>query len=110
MGYRGLIDPIRKFARGATRALGLGAGDAELTHESLQLPHWNRPLRVGVVADLHAGSPQVDEQRIERIVDALNAESLDVAALLGDYIDPSVTLGEWIEPETIATLLARIET
>jgi predicted MPP superfamily phosphohydrolase len=89
----------------------LGVGQIELHHGRLQLPGWPSSLaglRVAVIADLHAGSPQVDEERIERIVARMNDEALDVVALLGDYIDPAVTLGEWIEPERIAERLARI--
>jgi predicted MPP superfamily phosphohydrolase len=62
-----------------------------------------------VIADLHAGSPQVDVDRIERIVARVNGESVDLVALLGDYIDTRVALSEWIEPEKIADRLARLE-
>jgi len=62
-----------------------------------------------VIADLHAGSPQVDEQRIAAIVARVNREAVDLVALLGDYIDPEVALGEWIEPESIAARLARLQ-
>jgi predicted MPP superfamily phosphohydrolase len=95
-----------------TKAAGLGAGVIEMGRETLELPAWPRELaglRLAVIADLHAGSPQIDEERIERIVLHVNQEAVDVVALLGDYIDPSVALGEWIEPEQIAARLGRIE-
>ena len=62
-----------------------------------------------MIADLHAGSPQIDEQRIDAIVERVSAEQADVIALLGDYIDTQVALAEWIEPERIAAKLARID-
>lgn len=74
------------------------------------LPHWSvSRLRVAVVADLHAGSPQIDEERIDRIVARVNEERVDLVALLGDYIDTNVALSEWINPESIAGRLARLE-
>jgi predicted MPP superfamily phosphohydrolase len=99
------------LARGATKVAGLGVGDIELHAETLSLPAWPKSLsglRLAVVADLHAGSPQVDEERIERIVDRVNRESVDLVALLGDYIDTEVALSEWIEPERIAARLAQL--
>src|SRR3954469_17533468 len=108
MGTQPGIGVIRDMARAATKAAGLGVGEIELRLETLELRAWPPALaglRVGVIADLHAGSPQIDEQRIERIVDRVNVESVDLVALLGDYIDPEVTLGDWIEPEKIATRL-----
>jgi hypothetical protein len=95
-----------------TKAAGLGVGEIEIGRETLELPAWPREsagLRLAVIADLHAGSPQIDEERIERIVSHVNQEAVDLVALLGDYIDPTVALGEWIEPEQIAARLGRIE-
>src|SRR3954454_17453880 len=107
MGYKPCIEVLR----GIVRAVGLGVGDIEVHAETLELPRWPEALsglRVAVIADLHAGSPQIDEQRIERIVERVNREQVDLVALVGDYIDPEVALGEWIEPEKIAARLARL--
>src|SRR4051794_14737566 len=109
MGYKPCMGVFRGIARAATKAAGLGVGEIEIRHESIELPHWHRRLRMVVIADLHAGSPQIDEERIERIVERVNGEQLDLVALLGDYIDADVVLNEWIEPERIAERLARIE-
>lgn len=94
--------------RKIVRAVGLGVGDVDVHAERIELPRWDSPLRVAVVADLHAGSPQIDEARIEQIVERVNREQVDLVALLGDYIDPEVVLGEWIEPERIAGRLGRL--
>src|SRR4051794_32690278 len=107
MGYKPCIELFRKIVRFA----GLGVGDIAVRAERLELPRWPNGLsglRVAVIADLHAGSPQIDEQRIERIVERVNRERVDLVALVGDYIDPEVALGEWIEPEKIAARLARL--
>ena len=103
---------FHELARGATKAAGLGVGDIEVRAETLALPAWPKSLsglRLAVIADLHAGSPQIDEERIERIVDRVNRESVDLVALLGDYIDTEVALSEWIEPERIAQRLGQLQ-
>lgn len=66
-------------------------------------------LRVGVIADLHAGAPHVHERDIERIVARMNAQRPDIVALLGDYADPTVALGVPVEPERVAERLAELE-
>lgn len=65
-------------------------------------------LRVGVIADLHAGAPHVDGSKVERIVARMNAERPDVVALLGDYADPTVAFGDRIEPEQVAERLGEL--
>ena len=100
MGTQLDIDVFRDIARSVTKAAGLGVGGIEIGRETLDLPAWPRALaglRVAVIADLHAGGPQIDEERIERIVARVNEEEVDLVALLGDYIDPRGALGEWIE-------------
>src|SRR5436190_841184 len=112
MGYKACISGFRDIVRAAAKAIGLGLGRIGVRRERLDLPHWPAELsglRLALVADLHAGSPQIDEERLERIVEGVNREQVDVVGLLGDYIDPEVALGEWIEPEKIAARLARIE-
>ena len=100
-----------RIGRAVTRVAGLGAGSAEVRHEALELPHWPQRLtgvRIAVLADLHAGGPQVDEQRLASLVECVNVQDPDLVALLGDYVDPQVVLGETIPPETVAARLARL--
>ena len=112
MGYIACIGVFRSIARSATKAAGLGVGDIDVHPETLELPAWPESLsglRLAVIADLHAGSPQVDEERIERIVERVGRESVDLVALLGDYIDTKVALNKWIAPENIAGRLGRLQ-
>jgi predicted MPP superfamily phosphohydrolase len=107
-GYKPCIGIFRDIVRTA----GLGLGEIEVRHETLELPAWPESLsglRLAVIADLHAGTPQIDEERIERIVARMNQERVDLFALLGDYIDTNVALAEWIAPERIAARLGRLE-
>jgi predicted MPP superfamily phosphohydrolase len=66
-------------------------------------------LRIALVADLHAGAPQVDERRVARVVEAVNRARPDLVALLGDYVDPEVMLGEPVSPEAVARQLGELE-
>jgi predicted MPP superfamily phosphohydrolase len=66
-------------------------------------------LKIALVADLHAGAPQVDEGRVEQVVAAVNRARPDIVALLGDYIDPAVALGKRVEPEAVARRLGELE-
>jgi uncharacterized protein len=56
-------------------------------HYQISPPAWpsGLKLRVAVVADLHAGEPQMPARRIEEIVDRTNRIGADVIVLLGDY-------------------------
>ncbi|MEO1798217.1 MAG: metallophosphoesterase [Pseudomonadota bacterium] len=52
----------------------------------LPLEGWvDEPLTLVLVADLHAGAPQVPLSRVRRIVARANSLGADVAILLGDY-------------------------
>jgi predicted MPP superfamily phosphohydrolase len=78
---------------------------------AIPLPGWPPALdglTVAAVADLHAGSPHIDEEKIERLVDAVNALRPDVVVLLGDYVIQDVIGGHFIPPERTAALLSRL--
>jgi len=63
--YAGIVEPRRLRIRRLT----------------LRLPRWPQRLdglRVAVIADLHAGGPHVDEDRIEQIVGRVNGERPDL--------------------------------
>jgi len=43
-------------------------------------------LTVAVIADLHGGSPYIDEAKIDRVVALTNAARPDLIVLTGDYV------------------------
>lgn len=50
-------------------------------------PGWSTgPLRIAVIADLHAGGPNMGLEHIRRAIDTTNALAADLIVLLGDYI------------------------
>ena len=60
-----------------------------VTRYRLTLPRWPvhpRPLRVAVVADIHACDPWMPLSRVEEIVSLTNSLEPDVTLLLGDYV------------------------
>ena len=44
-----------------------------------------RALRIVMVADLHAGGPNMAEARVQEVVDLANAQGGDLIVLMGDY-------------------------
>ena len=45
----------------------------------------DRKLRLVLVADLHAGGPNMEEERVQQAVDLANAQGGDIILLMGDY-------------------------
>lgn len=106
IGY--YVGTMRNPLKTLVRKAGLGVGEIEVKSVPLTLPAWPSSLaglRVAVIADLHAGSPQIGLERVQRIVSHVNAEAVDLVALVGDYIDHQVALGDEFSPESVAALL-----
>ncbi len=89
----------RRVLAGAAGLLGLSAGTAVyaaaiepeglvVTHYAPTLPGWpsGRKLSITVIADLHAGGPDMQLEHIRRIVDRASALQSDIVLLLGDFI------------------------
>jgi predicted MPP superfamily phosphohydrolase len=77
--------------------------------EELVLPAWPAALdglRVGLLADLHAGMPHAGLDAVSRAADALMAEQPDLVCLLGDFIDRRALFARPIEAEALAERLA----
>lgn len=65
-------------------------------------------LRVAVIADLHAGAPFIDADKIERVVAWTNREKPDLILLLGDYVVQGVIGGHPMPIDDIAPHLRRL--
>ena len=63
-------------------------------------------LRVALVSDLHAGSPWVDEKRIDAVVRSIEQTAPDLIVLAGDYTINGVALGRFLPPGQVARHLA----
>lgn len=64
-------------------------------------------IRIAVLADLHACTPFMDEARIARIVDEVQALEADMICLLGDYAGHAWA-SKTLKPAQVAPLLARL--
>lgn len=87
-----------------------GAG-LRVKRHALQPALWprGRRLRLVMVADLHAGAPQMTERRIRRIVDVANAQGGDLMLLMGDYRASHRFQSRQIPIEASAPLLAALQ-
>jgi predicted MPP superfamily phosphohydrolase len=95
----------------AWRALWQEPRSERVREIALELPRWPDDLdglRVALISDLHTGAPHVDEERLARLVDTVNAREPDLVALLGDFVDPKVRGGQAIAPEAVAVPLGRL--
>jgi uncharacterized protein len=75
----------------ATTAVYAGAIEPEglvVTRYAPALPGWpaGRKLSITVIADLHAGGPNMRIEHVRRIVDRASALKSDIVLLLGDFI------------------------
>ena len=89
----------RRVLTGAAGLFGLSVGTAVyaaaiepdglvVTRYAPALPGWpaGRKLSITVIADLHAGGPDMQLEHIRRIVDRAAALQSDIVLLLGDFI------------------------
>jgi predicted MPP superfamily phosphohydrolase len=65
-------------------------------------------LTNSVVADLHAGGPNMGAARVRQVVDAANTLACDLVVLLGDYFATHRFVTEVVPPAVWAAELARL--
>ena len=81
----------------------------EVTRLTLDIGGWRErsaPLRLAVLSDIHLGSHSDDIARLKRIVGEVNAARPDIVLLPGDFVNTQIVGGGRIPPDTIAALLA----
>lgn len=79
-----------------------------VTLDSLYWPPERGPLRVVLIADIHAGAPHVGAGRLDRLVAAANAEMPDLVLLGGDYLS-HVLGGRAMAPDEVARRLGGLK-
>jgi hypothetical protein len=87
------------------------AGDIAVTRYRVAPRNWPRglELKIGVIADLHAGGPLMPAERIEAIVEQTNRLAPDVVVLLGDFSASHKFKRRAVAPEVWAASLSRLE-
>jgi hypothetical protein len=97
----------------ATAAYGVGIEPESLlvTRYRLTPPRWpaGRRLSINVIADLHAGGPNMTAHHIERVVEVANLEPADLVLLLGDYFATHPFVTERVPHPVWAASLARLK-
>jgi uncharacterized protein len=104
-GFAGVLMP------GTTAyAAAEAADDLVVTHYRLTPPGWDvhRCLSITVIADLHAGGPNMGTARVRQVVDVGNALGSDLIVVLGDYFATHPFVTEHVAPAAWAGELARL--
>jgi len=87
------------------------AHDLIVTRYRLNPPRWpaGQKLTICVVADLHAGGPNMGIARVRQVVDAAIAQACDLVVLMGDYFATHKFVTEVVPPAAWAGELARLK-
>jgi uncharacterized protein len=97
---------------GLSTAVYAGAVEPErliTTAYRVSPPHWTAGrLSLAVIADLHAGGPNMALEHIARVIDVTNALRPDLIVLLGDYIARHRFVTEPVPPDVWAAQFARL--
>ena len=104
-GIAGLMLPGTCAYAAMEAANGLAITDYRLTP-----PGWpaGQRLTIAVIADLHAGGPNMGIERVRQVVDGGNALGCDLVVLLGDYFATHRFVTERVAPAAWAAELARL--
>ena len=105
-GFAGLVLPGT-----AAYAASEAAHDLVVTDYRLTPPGWRagQRLTITVIADLHAGGPNMGVERVAQVVDAANALKSDLVVLLGDFFATHRFVTEHVAPPVWAAELARLK-
>jgi hypothetical protein len=104
-GIAGVMLPGTAAYAAMEAANGLSITDYRLTP-----PGWpaGQRLSIAVIADLHAGGPNMGLERVMQVVDAANTLRCDLVVLLGDYFATHRFVTEVVPPMAWAGELARL--
>ncbi len=104
-GFAGVLMP------GTTAyAASVAANDLIITDYRISPPGWRKGQRltITVIADLHAGGPNMGLERIKQVIDAGNALGSDLVVVLGDFFATHPFVTEHVPHDAWAGELARL--
>lgn len=91
-------------------SFGFEPGWLQQRQLTLAVENWSGPpLKIAVAADLHVGAPHAGVPMLRKVVDQLNAGSLDLILLPGDFVIQGVIGGQAVDPALIAQELGRLK-
>lgn len=76
--------------------------------QTIQIANWPQQLnglRIAVLADIHAGAPFIDDQKLRLIVKRTNDLHPDLIVILGDYMTGDGLVRRQMKPEVFAPIL-----
>jgi predicted MPP superfamily phosphohydrolase len=82
-----------------------------VNQRAIQIDNWPKELgglRIALIGDIHTGSPFIDDQKLERIVELTNQQNPDLIVLLGDYMVKDSWHGHRVEPEVTAAHMKKL--
>jgi predicted MPP superfamily phosphohydrolase len=105
LGLAGLVGTLT-----TAHAAGLEAYDLVVTRYRPLPAAWpaGHRMSIAVIADLHAGGPNMGHARIRQVVDTANALRPDLALLLGDYVADHGFVTERVPRDVWAAELGRL--
>jgi predicted MPP superfamily phosphohydrolase len=106
LGIAGALGLTAPAAAGAIQA----ATDLVTTSYRLSPPGWpkSQRLTITVIADLHAGGPNMGIERVRQVVDTANELRSDLTVVLGDYFATHSFITEHVPHEAWAGELGRL--
>ena len=104
-GFAGLMMPST-----AAYAAAVAANDLIVTDYRLSPPGWRKGQRltITVIADIHAGGPNMGIARVREVVDAAQALKSDLIVVLGDYFATHRFVTERVQASAWSAELARL--
>ncbi len=91
-------------------ALWIEPSSLRVAEHEIAVAGWScPPIRIAVLADIHAGSPYIGRDKLQRIVELTNAQQPDLILLAGDYVIDDVFGGSFIPPEELAQTMAQLQ-
>jgi len=104
-GLTTLLGPVTAAYAGMEAAQTL-----RVTRYRVTPPTWRagHRLSITVIADLHAGGPNMGRERVRAVIDAANLQRSDVIVLLGDYFATHSFITEIVPTEVWAAELGRL--
>jgi predicted MPP superfamily phosphohydrolase len=92
-------------------ALAEASFDLTVTRYTPKPKQWpaGRKLSIGVIADIHAGGPNLGLSRVAQVVDTCNALDCDLIVLLGDFVANHPFVTEVVPYDAWSDQLARLK-
>ncbi|HEY5838174.1 MAG TPA: metallophosphoesterase [Pyrinomonadaceae bacterium] len=83
-----------------------------VNQQAIQINNWPNDLkgiRLGVIGDIHAGAPFIDDLKLRLLVERTNQQQPDLVVLLGDFMSQDTWHGHRVAPEIIANHLKYLQ-